>query len=380
MKKIFILTVLLVICGDLFAFTTQGVWRWRKDDGSETSATWIAAQNTSFTTASRDSTIRLRFELYNDPNNAGGDLNNAELEDSSKWSTGSGDKKWKKITLAAGTEPFMLAGSSSFVTDLQPTTKQLAGQAFTFQPGKIILAHELLPKDTLLVNTVTEYEWAIKPTANLKAGTIYYFRVAAANYPKGSTKPFLFTASVLPISLASFSVHNDNGHVQLQWTTATELNCNRFEIERSSDGTSWVRIGTVNGNGTSSKAHTYQSSDINPLNGNNYYRLKQYDMDGSFTVSDVRSLKMLLQAGSSVIVYPNPAKGLINFTLQHFTAGNITATLSTMSGNIIHQETITVSDAAANYKLNMKKQPAPGMYILQLKGESLSETIKVMVQ
>ena len=81
MKKDLLLSALLVTSYQLFAFTTQGVWRWRKDDGSETSATWRAEQNTPIIINSMDSTIRLRIELYN--NGSGGLLDGALFEDSS---------------------------------------------------------------------------------------------------------------------------------------------------------------------------------------------------------------------------------------------------------------------------------------------------------
>src|SRR5690242_12573174 len=80
MKKIVLILALLVCCNELFAFTTQSVWRWRKDDGSETSATWIAPQNTAINISSSDSTLRLRIELYN--SGGGGLLDGAYLESS----------------------------------------------------------------------------------------------------------------------------------------------------------------------------------------------------------------------------------------------------------------------------------------------------------
>src|SRR6185295_9857457 len=103
MKKILLLTVLLTSCYSVFAFTTQGVWRWRKDDGSETSATWRAAQSTPITIASMDSIIRLRIELYN--NGSGGLLDGALFEDSSDEVGG----HWDTIKLAANSNAFVLA-------------------------------------------------------------------------------------------------------------------------------------------------------------------------------------------------------------------------------------------------------------------------------
>src|SRR5580765_1815939 len=107
MKKTLLLTVLLVTSYNLFAFTTQGVWRWRKDDGSETTATWRAAQNTPITIATLDSIIRLRIELYN-PNTDDGVLGNAVFEDSSN-EPGS---HWDTIKVAPHQNAFVLAGTS----------------------------------------------------------------------------------------------------------------------------------------------------------------------------------------------------------------------------------------------------------------------------
>src|SRR5258708_5949632 len=107
MKKTLLLTALLVTSCHLFAFTTQGVWRWRNDDGSETTATWKASQNTPITIYSTDSVIRLRVELYN--NGSGGLLDGALFEDSGNDVGG----HWDTIKLAANSDAsnaFMLAG------------------------------------------------------------------------------------------------------------------------------------------------------------------------------------------------------------------------------------------------------------------------------
>jgi hypothetical protein len=373
MKKVLLLTVLLVVSYHVFAFTTQGVWRWRKDDGTETSATWHAPQNTPITINSMDSIIRLRIELYN--NGSGGTLDGALFEDSSDEVGG----HWDTIKLAANSNAFVLAGTSPFVTDLEPTTSQLTGQPFTFVAGKVIVSTDRLPNQTLQRGERTEFEYAIKPSANISQGVTYYFRVDAANYLIGYEFPSLTTSATMPVNLTGFNVRADKNHVLLQWTTVTETNNDHFDIERSTNGTSFTKIATVNGNGTSSQAHTYQAYDNSPFNGMNYYRIKQYDRDGKVSVSDTRSLKMILQ-NYSVSVYPNPARSDINFILQNYPGSEVKATLSNVSGKIIHEEVIQVNQSSNSYKLNLNRKPASGLYILQLKGEGLSENIKVVVQ
>jgi hypothetical protein len=377
MKKILLLAALLVTSYNLFAFTTQGVWRWRNDDGSEVAATWRAAQNIPIVVANVDSTIRLRIELYN--NGSGGTLDNALFEDSSN-QPGS---FWDTIKLATNTttNAFMLAGTSPFVTDLEPTTHQLGGQAippYVFVAGKEIVATEKLPAQTLASGQTSEFEYAIKPTANIKPGATYYFRVDAANYLIGYTFPSLTTAAVLPVSLANFAVEQDKSSVLITWKTATEQNNSHFDIERSNDGFSFSKIATVQGSGTSSIAHTYTTYDNSPYNGVNYYRIKQYDVDGRFTISSIRSINMVIQAIGKV--YPNPSHGDINFTLQNNSGGPITATLTDLSGKVVHQEIIQANAATSSYKLNLKTKLASGVYVLQLKVGSASESIKVSIQ
>jgi hypothetical protein len=79
-------------------------------------------------------------------------------------------------------------------------------------------------------------------------------------------------------------------------------------------------------------------------------------------------------------VYPNPSHGDINFTLQNNQTGSITATLTDLSGKVVHQEIIQTNTAATSYKLNLTTKLATGVYVLQLKGDSISESNKVSIQ
>ncbi len=375
MKKGLLLIAMVVISYNVFAFTTQGVWRWRNDDGSETSATWRADQNTAITIASVDSVLRLRIELYN--NGSGGLLDGAFFE----YSEDDGDT-WDtiKVTPDADTTAFVLAATSTNVTDLEATTHQLSGQStgYTFDPGQIILATNALPAHTLATAKTTEYEYVFKPTSKIKPSKTYIFRVDAANYLVGYTYPSLTTAAVLPVNITSFKVQADNDRALITWTTATENNNNRFDVERSNDGKNYKVISTVQGHGTTSLSHDYKAVDTKPMNGVNYYRIKQYDNDGQYQISDVRSVKFVLQ-NAQINVYPNPTHGDINFTVNNYNGSSIKATLSNVSGKIIYQELIN-TNTSGNYKLNLRSQLPAGIYMLKLDGSSLSSKLKIVVQ
>ena len=91
----------------------------------------------------------------------------------------------------------------------------------------------------------------------------------------------------VPVELTSFTATSNGKEVILNWSTATELNNQGFEIERSEDNISFNTIGFVPGFGTTTEPKSYSYSDQSVNSGTNYYRLKQVDYDGSYEYSDV---------------------------------------------------------------------------------------------
>ncbi len=113
--------------------------------------------------------------------------------------------------------------------------------------------------------------------------------------------------NVVPVELTSFVASANNGVVDLAWTTATETNNRGFEIERSSDNVNFNTVAFVSGKGTTTSTTSYNYSDKVGENGTFYYRLKQYDFDGTFAYSKS------VEVNNSVVVdfnlfqnYPNP--------------------------------------------------------------------------
>lgn len=95
---------------------------------------------------------------------------------------------------------------------------------------------------------------------------------------------------VLPVELISFKPIYKNGVVVINWITATERNNTHFIIERSYDGYNWNKVDSVDGQGTSTKKISYELIDNNIESGIIYYRLKQYDYDGTETIEDIKSV------------------------------------------------------------------------------------------
>ena len=118
------------------------------------------------------------------------------------------------------------------------------------------------------------------------------------------------SANPLPVELADFTATAQGRTVQLAWQTATERNSAAFDVERSLNGTSFARIGTVAAAGSSSSARRYELLDAQLPSGaaTLYYRLKQVDTDGTSSYSPVRVVG-LSGAAAGLSLYPNPTHG-----------------------------------------------------------------------
>ncbi|MFT6500318.1 MAG: hypothetical protein ACJASQ_000425 [Crocinitomicaceae bacterium] len=114
---------------------------------------------------------------------------------------------------------------------------------------------------------------------------------------------------VLPVELASFTAVEDKEGIQLNWTTLSENNNDYFVVERSIDGKVWSSIGIVDGAGTTSNIQDYNLVDRNAFIGSNYYRLKQFDTDGSVKVYDVINVQK--DVNNDLILIPNPAEDIV---------------------------------------------------------------------
>jgi hypothetical protein len=91
----------------------------------------------------------------------------------------------------------------------------------------------------------------------------------------------------LPIELLEFNAIANGDVVDLSWITASEINNERFEVERSSNAQQFTKVATVAGAGNSNTLLSYSASDTQPLQGVSYYRLKQIDYHGSYAYSDI---------------------------------------------------------------------------------------------
>jgi hypothetical protein len=118
-----------------------------------------------------------------------------------------------------------------------------------------------------------------------------------------------YTGGILPLDLLDFKAVRRDKTIEIVWTTTNEINLDVFEVHRASADLDWKIISTIDAksideNGIS-EVNTYYYSDITPLSGENYYRLKINDKDGFYDFS-----KMIMLGNDNLdlklFIFPNP--------------------------------------------------------------------------
>ena len=184
------------------------------------------------------------------------------------------------------------------------------------------------------------------------------------------------TCNLFPLLWLDFAARLENKNVRLTWTVAMEQNNKWFVIERSSDGRYWTTIGTVNSLGNTDQRRVYESYDMQPNEGVNFYRIKQVDYNGRYTYTVIRQILVINQQ-SGIVVYPNPTSDVVHYVIPNFASGgHYQLRLTGIDGRLIHNYSITNSQGS----LSMKDLSA-GVYVLGItNGKGVSDNKKIVLQ
>lgn len=136
------------------------------------------------------------------------------------------------------------------------------------------------------------------------------------DYATNTDEVIICVVVLLPVDLVHFGGEKTVHGTKLSWETASEINNNGFEIERSNDNREWTAIGNVRGNGNSYELNEYSYLDAFPSDGVNYYRLKQNDLDGHFEYSNIVAVDFESKR-SEIAIYPNPVSDILYMDLDH---------------------------------------------------------------
>lgn len=185
----------------------------------------------------------------------------------------------------------------------------------------------------------------------------------------------LFPTSPLPVEWGYFKLKSQNDDVLLEWQTLSETNCDRFEVEKSTDEINFHTIHTTPGAGNTTVPQYYSWLDDELMSGTTYYRIKQIDFNGDYSYSQILS-----------VISENPEQGIeIN------TVFNNSIHISTML-DILYPLQIDIYDmqgrivkTVSNFKLSAggstdisTSDMNDGIYLLRIYGIGVDKKVKIV--
>ena len=176
----------------------------------------------------------------------------------------------------------------------------------------------------------------------------------------------------LPVTLISFT-GNTLGYVnQLQWITANEINNSHFELERSANGVNYTLLAKINSRGNTSYNQYYRFNDAMPLNGRNYYRLKQVDKNGQLVYSEIICLTNN-SLGVMISIHPNPTSGIVFMSTKN-AMKEASIQLVDINGRVVMQQT-NITGSSASFDIS---QQAAGIYFINVFNAGTKERIRIV--
>ncbi len=176
--------------------------------------------------------------------------------------------------------------------------------------------------------------------------------------------------SVLPVTYQSFNAVVNNNAVNLSWTTSAELGNDHFEIEKSFDESDFSTAGLVLGAQTEINGINQYSFQDKEISNHSviYYRLKQVDVDGNFTYSPVKVVRIsnITDQKISVQVMPNPYMDKLNISFTSNSTGKAEIRMINASGAMVKKTESSINQGSNNLQLQDLSSQLPGLYVVNI--------------
>ena len=190
----------------------------------------------------------------------------------------------------------------------------------------------------------------------------------------------LSVSSLLPVELNLFTAVANEKSIQLNWSTSTEKNSDKFNIERKTIDAAWASIGSVKASVLSNSPKQYSYTDKNLQSGKYQYRLKMIDNDGTFEYSKVIETEVAVPKEFELSQnFPNPfnPNTVISYSLP--SASNVKLIVYNSLG-----QTVKVLENgfknAGNYSVNFNANELPsGTYFYKIEAGQFSQIKKMML-
>ncbi len=232
--------------------------------------------------------------------------------------------------------------------------------------GGILAPEEIFEIQFQVVVNAPAQSYTVPPIINIARITAY--SDAGIKSTDDATAILEPLGGPLPVTLKTFFANlSGNNVVKINWATAMEINCSRYDIERSMDGKIFNTAATVAGNGNTSSERNYSINDniaavTSPVV---YYRLQQVDMDGKKSYSKVVSVK-LKKTTNDFTVSPNPFSSYININIEWNKNENTNVKVFSMAGRELVSKNVQMYKGTNYVALNELSFLPAGNYFIQL--------------
>ncbi len=176
---------------------------------------------------------------------------------------------------------------------------------------------------------------------------------------------------ILPIELYKFTGECKNDEVVLDWATFTEKNNDYFSIERSEDGRNFIQLGIVKGSGNSNKKMSYSFIDQKQSVNQAYYRIKQTDLDGSMSYSELIAVEFCKTRGELAYeIFPHPVNDNLNISIRNYSKNTSLKIMDQFGKTVCEKQIEKIENVFSISDLSS------GIYFIQITSEQKTITGK----
>ena len=186
--------------------------------------------------------------------------------------------------------------------------------------------------------------------------------------------------SVLPVTLKEFKGSYTERAVDLNWSTTSETNSERFDIESSTTGKNFQQIGSVLAKGEASSELNYNFRYSQILGNTTYFRLKMLDKDGTYAYSRIVALTPDSNDPKLLVIFPTVFSNSLSLKLQANDPGSVVIRILDLDGTIRSNKTAVIEAGENELKLDSVSTLQSGMYIIQVENKEGTQIRKVIKQ
>ncbi|MES2431957.1 MAG: T9SS type A sorting domain-containing protein [Bacteroidota bacterium] len=258
------------------------------------------------------------------------------------------------------------------LSQLKKVKHQLVLSAFDFDiKANAFLIDKYLSTETLILKnnsdvSIYDFEVTTDPLSNAADRFMIVFKARPV---------------ILPVTINSVKAGlQNNNDIVVEWKAENETNISKYEIERSADGNNFILVGTKPAVINSVATNAYSWIDQNILQGNNFYRIKIYDLNGSVKYSPIIKVNVG-KAIESINVFPNPVKNnTINLQFVNQPKGEYQVRILNQAGQEVYKTSLTAEVGTETYSLKLQNKLPKNIYQLEIMNGIIKKVQKLFVQ